>query len=180
MRALLHADFSTSLSLLDGFAQPDPWARPAYLALNGRAAEALVLYRTLAPELFKQPLGSTPIAFPAQYIDVAAAMQMTGGKDQAEKLLRHGLRMTASHPFSGTVGRYWSDVTAYTLLGDMPKACGALGEAATEGFMSGYKSLETDPILAPLRKQPCFKPQFDRVRALATKQVEAARKAALL
>jgi hypothetical protein len=176
----VRGDYSTSLSLLDGFAQPDPWARPAYLALNGRAAGALAIYRTLAPELFKQPIGSTPIAFPAQYIDVATAMQMTGGKDQAEKLLRHGLRMTASRPFSGTVGRYWSEVTAYALLGDMPKACAALDEAATQGFLSGYRSLETNPVLAPLRKQPCFQPQFDRLRAQATKQVEAAHKAGLL
>ena len=173
-------DFATSLQVVDTFEQADPWRRPGFLTINGHPDEALAIYRTLAPELFKRPLGSTPVPFPAHPVDIAFALLKAGDKTQADELLRHSLRMTAGRPFGGNSGRFWSDVLAYALLGDVPKACAAMADAADKGFIQGYATLNADPAVASLRPQPCFQLNYNRIRAMASKQVQAARAAGLL
>ena len=176
----LEGDFVKSLSLIDSMENPAPWQRARMLYLNGRTAEALSIYQRVAPEMFKQPLNNTPVPYPTITVVVAASQLKAGDKAAAEKLLRYGLRMSATRPRSGQFGRNWADVYAYTLLGELSQACAALKDADSQGYFLNYRALEIDPRLAPLRAKPCFEQHMAAIRAKATAQVQLARAAGVL
>lgn len=172
-------DFGKAFSLL-GSLGTEQWGRAQILQSNGKSEEALVIYRKLVPELFAQPPISGTIMYPGDTVAVADALMSTGAIKQAAQLLRLGLKESAALPIRGSLGRRWSEVYAYALLGEYNSACAALSEAADIGYFQNYLQLAVDPALATLRQQSCFAKQYGRIRAQAEAQVSAARKAGLL
>ena len=159
---------------------PDDWTRAEILQSNGRSEEALEIYRKIVPELFVQELVPGTVKYPGDTVAVAAALINTGASEQARMLLRAGIKDAAALPIGGSLGRRWSEVFAYSLLGEYDNACKALAEAADAGYFKLYVVLKIEPTLAPLRAQPCFEQQYVRIRNRAEAQVSAARKAGLL
>jgi TolB-like protein/Tfp pilus assembly protein PilF len=177
--ALSQGDFAGALPML-GKMGPDDWTRAEILQSNGRSEEALEIYRKMVPELFVQELVPGTVKYPGDTVAVAAALIKTGASEQAHMLLRAGIKDAAALPIGGSLGRRWSEVFAYGLLGEYDNACKALAEAADAGYFKLYVVLENEPALAPLRARPCFERQYARIRSRAEAQVAAARKAGLL
>lgn len=177
--ALSQGNFAGALPILDKLG-PDDWTRAEILQLNGRSEEALEIYRKIVPELFVQELVPGTVKYPGDTVAVAAALINTGASEQARMLLRAGIKDAAALPIGGSLGRRWSEVFAYSLLGEYDNACKALAEAADAGYFKLYVVLKIEPTLAPLRAQPCFEQQYVRIRNRAEAQVSAARKAGLL
>jgi adenylate cyclase len=177
--ALSQGDFAGALPML-GKMGPDDWTRAEILQSNGRSEEALEIYRKMVPELFVQELVPGTVKYPGDTVAVAAALIKTGASEQAHMLLRAGIKDAAALPIGGSLGRRWSEVFAYGLLGEYDNACKALAEAAEAGYFKLYVVLENEPALALLRARPCFERQYARIRSRAEAQVAAARKAGLL
>lgn len=183
LKSWLHyanSDFKGALALTKSEDLTDAWQRAEYLRLIGKSTEALELYRKVVPELFESSAQSAASSYPGDTVSVAAAMLQAGEVDKAQRLLRLGLKASAQLPINGALGRRWSEVQAYGLLGDFKSACKALSDAADQGFFLTYTTLLIDPALAKLRKQDCYGEQIARIRELAENQVLSARKAGLL
>lgn len=178
--ASFEGDFTQAISLANFEDQTESWNNAELLHLNNRSKEALVIYRKLVPELFVEPPVPGTSLYPGDTVAVADALISTGAVKQANTLLRMGIKEAASLPIAGSLGRRWTEVYGYALLGEYDNACKALAEAADIGYFQNHTVLTVDPALAKLRQQPCFEKQYGRVSAMAEAQVSAARKAGLL
>ncbi len=178
--AVFEGEFARALTLANFENQAETWEYAGILQLNKRSEEALVIYRKFVPELFVEQTVPDTTLYPGDTVAVADALISTGAVKQAHNLLRMGIKSSAELPISGSLGRRWSEVFGYGMLGEYDNACKALAEAADIGFFQYYTLLAIDPALAKLRQQPCFDKQYKRIRAQAEAQVNAARKAGLL
>ncbi len=178
--AAFEGDFARALTLVNIENQAEAWDHAGLLKVNNRSKEALVIYRKLVPELFvEHPVPGTSL-YPGDTVAVADALINTGAVKQAKTLLWMGIKDAASLPIAGSLGRRWTDVFGYGLLGEYEKACKALDEAANIGYFQSYTILSVDPALTKLRQQPCFEKQYGRIRAMAEAKVNAAYKAGLM
>lgn len=173
-------DFAGALALTKRENLSQSWQRAEYLRLTGKNDEALVIYQKKVPELFEKTLAPDIVLYPGDTVSVAAVFLQTGGVEKAQQLLRLGIKASESLPFAGTLGRGWTQVYAYGMMGEFNKACQVLADAADQGYILNYWMLMVDPVLEKLRQQHCFEKQFERIRAQAETQVSAARKAGLL
>ena len=178
--AAVQGDFAGALTLVNIENQAEAWDRAGLLQLNKRSEEALAIYRRIVPDLFAEQLVPDKTLYPGDTVAVAVALISTGAIKQAHALLRMGIKNAAALPIAGSLGRRWSEVYGYALLGEYANACAALAEVADKEYFKNYTQLAVDPALAKLRQQPCFDKQFGRIRAQTEAQVRAARNAGLL
>ena len=183
-RALLQTydgDYAAALASVEEAQSVNPWARAQLLLYSHRDAEALAVLRAAAPEYFTQAASMVRSAYPGDPVTVAATLLRTGARDRGRALLQQALRTNAGRPHeAGLFGRQWWDVVAYTLLEQPDQACNALRKAAASGYFRGIVNLDSDPLLAALRAQPCYRQNLAAARARAAAQVQAAREARLL
>ena len=178
--AAVQGDFARALTLVNIENQAEAWDHAGLLQLNKRSEEALAIYRRIVPDLFAEQLVPDKTLYPGDTVAVADALISTGAIKQAQTLLRMGIKNAAALPIAGSLGRRWSEVYGYALLGEYTNACAALAEVADKKYFKNYLQLAIDPALAKLRQQPCFDKQFGRIRAQTEAQVRAARNAGLL
>jgi len=160
--------------------ESDPWGQGVILARLGRHREALEKFRAQIPEMFREPLAEPRIAWPTTLVEVAPSLIALGDTERARQLLRYGLKRFAGRVHGGDVGLAWSEVVAHTLLGETAAACKAMDRAIGANYFLRLGNLEADPLLAPLRAQPCFAPLLAEARRRSDAQIAAARAAQLL
>ncbi len=173
-------DFAGALVLTKSENLSESWQRAEFFRLNGKYDEALDIYRKIVPELFEKTPSPDVVLYPGDTVSVAAAYMQAGRIEKAEPLLRLGIKASAPLPISGTLGRGWTEVFAYGMLGEFDNACKALAEAAYQGYFQNYNVLMVEPALTKLRQQPCFEKQLARIRDQAEIHMNAARKEGLL
>jgi len=177
----LEGDFAGALSLFDDIRRPNPWQRAELLLDNDRTAEALEVYREIAPEYFVQQASAKHSAFMYDPVSIGTALLRGGDATRGRALLREALQANAQRPHeAGEFGRKWFDAYAYAMLGEPDNACKALRETVESGYFRGIAILDVDPLLADLRSRPCYRETLAPARAKAAAQVDSARKAGLL
>ncbi len=158
----------------------DPWQVLTQHYLTQRYDEALAGIKQIMPELFEKPAKLTS-NFPGDAVMAGAILIGSGDTAQGRELLHRALKTNATRPHGQFMyGRGWSDVYAWSALGDTKQACAALREAVDAGYFLDAVALELMPVMAETRKQPCFEQAIAPARAKAQAQVQAARKAGLL
>jgi hypothetical protein len=150
--------------------------------LDGKPREAVEILRESSPEWFKNPIGNPNLDREYEFIEVSEALLAAGDKAQAERVLRLGLDAVGKrNPGSGFGGgRAWTEAIGLALLGQNRKACAAMATATAAGLYEFHEQLAWEPLLADLRKDPCFAPAYARIQSLANVQITAAEKAGLL
>lgn len=161
---------------------PDTAIRAYTARLTGNPAAAVALYREELPEWFKDPIGKPNLDNEHQFIDVAMALIASGDEAHGQRVLQYGMAMVAKRrPGSGIGGgRGWTEVIGLALQGQDRQACTAMARATDAGLYEMHLELFVEPLLARLRKDPCFAPAYAKVVALANTQIAAAEKAGLL
>ena len=179
--AMATGDWEEALRLSIRSRRPDPWAEIVPQLALGRYEPALATMQKLDPGMFLQPEPRLTSSYASDAVLAAMALIGSGAKEQAFGLLRRNLAATAGKPILQLrTGRGWTDVQAWVLLGDLPKACAATREAVAAGLHTQLWQFDHLPQLAPLRSQPCFREAIAPARVEAARQVQAARAAGLL
>jgi tetratricopeptide (TPR) repeat protein len=183
VEAYERGDVPGARAALDRMQDPPPLWRATVARLEGRSADALAILRVAMPAWFTNPIGKPNTDREYNFLDAAAALIASGEQAQADRVLDYGMRKVVfarepGSPFGGRRG--WTEVMAYAFQGKLDKACAAMDAGIATGFYQLSVDLKGEPLLAPLREQPCFAPAYARIRKLADAQVRAAEKAGLL
>jgi hypothetical protein len=180
--ATLQGDWTGLNAAATRIEDPDGPLRALVARVGGRPAEAVAILRQEWPEWFKDPIGTPNLDNENQFIEVAESLIAAGDGAQARRVLRFGLDMLAGRragPGAGG-GKDWSEAIALALLGQHRQACEAMAAATEAGHYETHEQFESEPLLADLRKDPCFAPAYARIDALAKSQIAAAARAGLL
>jgi TolB-like protein/Tfp pilus assembly protein PilF len=183
VEAYVRRDTPGIRAALDRAQDPSPTWRATLARLEGHPAEAVEILRVAMPAWFTNPIGKPNTDREYNFLDAAAALIASGNQTQADRVLDYGMRkvVLTREPGSTFGGRRgWTDVMAYAFQGKLDKACAAMDASIATGYYQLAEDLQGEPLLAPLRAQPCFAPAYARIRALAAAQVTAAEKAGLL
>ncbi|MEO5596865.1 MAG: protein kinase, partial [Lysobacteraceae bacterium] len=174
-------DVSGALAQIERTAAADSRLKPALLVRSGQPAEALAIFRRVAPEFFVDPVG---VLYPGQAADAAnigIALLHTGAQEQGRILLQHALRAHATRPriMDFDAGE-WDEVWIHAALGEHEQAMAALKQGVADGYFLDLALLDNDPLLAGFRRDPRYQQILAPARAKAAAQVAAARAAGLL
>ena len=175
-------DLGAALTLLDRAGDSALWTRAWVLVRLDRAAEALTVYRKLAPQLLASPAPALNITQADRALDVGAALLRTGAQSQGRALIKSALPLLATRqpgPFFSTVPP-WRVVLGHELLGEREQAFAALERRVAGGDFIGLYLLDADPLLADLRADPRYERILAPARAKAAEQVRLARETGLL
>lgn len=148
---------------------------------TGDHATLLALQRKQHPRWF----GTPPRAVYAPDADAALeaghALLMGGDRARGEALVRAAMSAVADRPYAAfNGGRAWIQMEGNEYLGDREAALRALQQGVDAGYFQGLADLDTDPLLASLRKDPRYDRTLAPARTKAMQQVRAAHAAGLL
>ena len=174
-------DLAAALALLDRAGDSALWSRAWVLVRLNRAAEALVVYQELAPELLSEPAPALNVLQASRALDVGAALLRTDSKAQGRALIERALPPLTPPPPDRVLSYFrWQGVLGYALLGARDQAFAVLQQRVADGEFVGLVHLDTDPLLAELRADPRYERIVAPARAKAAEQVRLAREAGLL
>jgi TolB-like protein/Flp pilus assembly protein TadD len=172
-------DVAGAQTLIDQMPQPDSMLQTQVLMSAGRNAEALAIFRRRAPEMFALPVAKLTVSQVNDATVAGVVLLRTGAQAQARALLGQALQAWSTRPALMDFNE-WNAVVIHAALGDNEQAIAALKQGIARGFFIDLVSLDIDPALADLRKDPRYQQILAPARAKAAAQVEAARKAGLL
>jgi hypothetical protein len=172
-------DWAGAEAAMERSSAPDNGFKAYVLTALGRNAEALAIYRRVAPELLVDPPGKI---YPGQAQDatnIGSALLHNGAQAQGRALLQKALLAQALRP-RVMDGFEWNDVTIHVALGEQEQAITALKRGIADGYFLDLAYLDSDPLLAEFRKDPRYQKILAPARAKAAAQVAAARTSGLL
>ncbi|MEO6066036.1 MAG: tetratricopeptide repeat protein [Lysobacterales bacterium] len=179
--AYIAGDLGATLSFLDRAGDDALESRAEVMLRLGRAAEALGVYRNLAPELLTEPMPALSVVQASRALEVGAALQQTGAQAQGRALIEQALPVLMPRRPGFTFAPFrWRDVLGYALLAEREQAFTALEQRVAHGDFVGLYWLDADPLLADMRADPRFERIVAPARAKAAEQVRLARSAGLL
>jgi len=143
------------------------------LVASGRYPEALRSAAENFPEFScdQEPDVSRLNLFPA--INVSLALEKTGDRVCANRLLDKALKQMQAMPRLGNFGYGFADVEVYARRGETERALATLRRAIDDGWRASWWTQgERSPQTVSLRDEPQFKAMMDEIRSDMAVQLE--------